>query len=98
VEFTAQTRQTEWNLAYHLAVELSALLPDLDCDIDVLKTWLRLWKQATRHHLPQARTHESNYLVVELKRDGSAHRSKQTSKKFMRTVSRSIALPVWSGD
>jgi hypothetical protein len=82
VEFTAQTRQTEWNLAFHLAVELSALLPDLDCDIDVLKRGYGYGNKRPDIIFHKRGTHESNYLVVELKRDGNAHRIEADIEKI----------------
>jgi hypothetical protein len=68
-EFTPQTGQTEWNLAYHLAVELSALLPDLHCDIDVLKRGYGYGNRRPDIIFHERRTHRSNFLVIEMKRD-----------------------------
>jgi len=68
-EFTARTGQTEWNLAHHLAIELTTLIPSLDCDLDVLKMDYGNMRPDIVFH--KRGTHESNYLVIEMKRDGS---------------------------
>ena len=67
-EFTPETGQTEWNLAHHLAVELSALFPGLDHDLDVTKRNYGDRRPDIIFH--KRGTHESNFLVVEVKRDG----------------------------
>jgi len=67
-EFTSETGQTEWNLAHHLAVELCKFFPGLDHDLDVVK-----WNYENRRPdiiFHKRGTHEANYLVVEMKRDG----------------------------
>jgi len=67
-EFTSETGQTEWNLAHHLAVELREFFPSLDHDLDVVK-----WNYKNRRPdiiFHKRGTHESNLVVVEIKRDG----------------------------
>lgn len=68
--FTSETAQTEWNLAHHLAVELSKHFPTLNYDLDVVKTNYDNRRPDIIFH--KRGTHEANYLVVEIKRDGSA--------------------------
>ena|SRR6185437_9707791 len=70
VEFTAQTKQTEWNLAYHLAVELGALFPALNCDIEVLKRGYGYGNRRPDVVFHTRGTHKSNFLVIEIKRNG----------------------------
>ena len=69
-EFTPETGQTEWNLTHHLAVELHAFFPSLDYDLDVVKRDYGNMRPDIVFH--KRGTHESNYLVVEVKRDGNA--------------------------
>jgi hypothetical protein len=68
-EFTSETGQTEWNLAHHLAVELSAFLPSLEYDLDVAKKHYGNKRPDMVFH--KRGTHKSNYLVIEMKRNGS---------------------------
>ena len=68
-EFTPETGQTEWNLAHHLAIEISALFPGLDHDLDVTKRSYGNRRPDIIFH--KRGTHESNFLVIEVKRDGS---------------------------
>ena len=36
--FTSETSQTEWNIAHHLANEISRIFPQhYDCDLDLIK-------------------------------------------------------------
>lgn len=63
--FTSQTNQTEWNLAHHLADEVHKEFPDLHCDVDVIKP--NLDRKRPDIVLHRRGTHESNFLVVELK-------------------------------
>lgn len=68
-EFTPETGQTEWNLAHHLAVELHTFFPSLDYDLDVIKRGYDNMRPDIIFH--KRGTHESNFLVIEVKRDGS---------------------------
>jgi len=67
-EFTPETGQSEWNLAHHLAIEIHKMFPELDCDFDVVKVNLKNRRPDVIFH--KRGTHESNYLVIEVKRDG----------------------------
>ena len=68
-EFTSETGQSEWNLAHHLAIEIHKNYPNFDCDIDVIKVnYNRMRPDIILHHRG---THDDNFLVVEIKRDGS---------------------------
>lgn len=68
-EFTSETGQTEWNLAHHLANEIHDLLPDYDCDLDVIKENFGNRRPDIIFHARG--NHKNNFLVVELKRGGS---------------------------
>jgi hypothetical protein len=68
-EFTSETRQTEWNLAHHLAVEIHNLLPWFDYDLDITKPNYENKRPDIVFH--QRGNNESNFLVIEVKRDGS---------------------------
>ena len=67
-QFTPQTGQTEWNLAHHVANELCKFFPSLDHDLDVVKPDYGNLRPDIIFH--KRGTHESNLLVVEMKRDG----------------------------
>jgi len=66
-EFTSATHQTEWNIAHHYANEVSALFSDYDCDVDISKPNLNNKRPDIVVH--RRGTHESNFLVIEVKRD-----------------------------
>ena len=68
-DFTSETGQTEWNLAHHLANEISSLLPGLDCDLDVTKRNIEDRRPDMIFHKRGNNRH--NFLVIELKRDGT---------------------------
>lgn len=68
-DFTSETNQTEWNLAHHYANEVHKLLSDLDCDIDVVKINFDNKRPDIIFH--SRGNHKSNFLVIEVKRDGS---------------------------
>jgi hypothetical protein len=69
-DFTSETRQTEWNLAHHLAVELREFFPSLDHDLDVVKRNYDNRRPDIVFH--KRGTHKMNHLVVEIKKDGSS--------------------------
>lgn len=69
-EFTPETGQTEWNLTHHLADELHVFFPALDYDIDVVKRDYNNMRPDIIFH--KRGTHESNRLVIEVKRDGNS--------------------------
>lgn len=68
-EFTSETRQTEWNLAHHLANEIHAFLPELDCDLDLIKINYDRKRPDIVFH--KRGSNQSNVLIVEVKRDGN---------------------------
>lgn len=68
--FTPETGQTEWNLAHHLAIELQGFFRDLDCDLDVVKRDYGDRRPDIVFH--KRGTNESNFLVIEIKRDGDS--------------------------
>ena len=67
-EFTSETIQTEWNIAHHLANEIKKIFADHDCDLDVIKSNLERRRPDIIFH--KRGTHEFNFLVIEVKRDG----------------------------
>ena len=81
-EFTAATGQTETNLTHHLAVELSASFPSLDYDLEVVKKDYNNARPDIIFH--KRGTHESNHLVVEIKRDGSPREIREDIQKIKR--------------
>ena len=81
-EFTAETGQTEWNLAHHLAVEVHAFFPSLDYDLDVVKRNYKNMRPDLIFH--RRGTHESNYLVIEIKRDGNLREVEADIEKIKR--------------
>jgi hypothetical protein len=68
-DFTSETNQTEWNLAHHLAVEMHNLLPWFDYDLDVTKINYDRKRPDIIFH--KRGNNDSNFLVVEIKKDGS---------------------------
>ena len=68
-QFTSATGQTEWNLAHHLANELHLCFQDYDCDLDVIKVNLGNRRPDIIFH--KRDPHGSNFLAIQLKRDGS---------------------------
>jgi hypothetical protein len=68
-DFTSETGQTEWNLAHHLANEISKLLPWYDCDLDVTKRNIDNRRPDIIFH--KRGINRRNFLVIELKRDGT---------------------------
>lgn len=68
-DFTSETGQTEWNLAHHLANEISKIISDYSCDLDVTKkNFNNRWPDIILH---KQGTNKHNFLVVEVKRYGS---------------------------
>lgn len=68
-DFTSETGQTEWNLAHHCANEIHSLIPDYSCDLDVVKLNIDNKRPDIIFH--SRGNHKSNFLVVEIKRDGN---------------------------
>lgn len=79
-EFTSETRQTEWNLAHHLAIEVHKNFLGPDCDLDIVK--VNLEKQRPDIIFHKRGTHESNFLVIEVKRDGQPAEIRADKKKI----------------
>jgi hypothetical protein len=67
--FTPQTKQSEWNLANHLAAAIEGYLPELQHDGDLIKPQAGRRRPDIVFH--KRGTHDFNYLVVEAKKDGS---------------------------
>jgi len=68
-DFTAETHQTEWNLAHHLANEIQGVFPHLQCDLEVVKANYENQRPDIVVH--RRGTHKANYLIVEVKLDGT---------------------------
>lgn len=70
--FTSETGQTEWNLAHHLANEIQQdeVLSKFDHDLEVTKHTLDQKRPDIIFH--KRGTNCRNFLVIEMKRDGSA--------------------------
>jgi len=68
LDYTSETGQTEWNLAHHYANEIHKVLSSYDCDLDVVKVNLDNNRPDIIFH--SRGNHRSNFLVVEIKRDG----------------------------
>lgn len=68
-EFTSETGQTEWNLAHHLANEIHTFLPELDCDLDLIKINFDRKRPDIVFH--KRGSNQSNFLIIEVKRDGN---------------------------
>lgn len=79
-DFTSETNQTEWNLAHHYANEINNLLSDFDCDLDIVKTNLGNQRPDIIFHLRGKQ--ESNFLVIEVKLDGSPSKLKADIEKI----------------
>ena len=79
-DFTSETNQTEWNLAHHLAVEMHKLLPGFDCDLDVIKNNYERMRPDIIFH--KRGNNDSNFLVVEVKRDGSKQKTNKDLEKI----------------
>lgn len=78
--FTAETRETEWNLAQQLAFGLQEYFPSLDCDVEVIKTNYGNKRPDIIFH--KRGTNESNYLVIEVKKDGKVREIAADVKKI----------------
>jgi hypothetical protein len=78
--FTAATAQTEWNLAHHLALEVSRFFPSLEYDVDLAKKDYGNKRPDIVFH--ERGTHKSNYLVLEIKRDGSPRKIRNDVDKI----------------
>ena len=79
-DFTSETNQTEWNLAHHYANEVHNLLLNFDCDLDVVKVNLDNKRPDIIFHSRGG--HKSNFLVIEVKRDGSQAEARSDAQKI----------------
>src|SRR5258708_16736409 len=68
-KFTEETGPSEWNLAYHFSQDVAPFIPYLDLDVELLKRSHNNMRPDIVFH--RRGVHKSNYLVIELKRDGS---------------------------
>ena len=81
-DFTPETGQTEWNLAHHLANEVQRLLPQYSCDLELLKPNHDNRRPDIIFH--RRGKHDSNFLVIELKRDGNEAVIRNDTQKILR--------------
>lgn len=81
-QFTPDTKQSEWNLAQHLAAAIQGYLPELRHDVDLIKPRSGRRRPDIVFHI--AKTHRSNFLVIELKRDGSDRALRADASKIQR--------------
>ena len=65
-EFTSETNQTEWNIAHHYAIEVHKMFLDYECDLDISKP--NLGDRRPDIVIHRRGTHDSNFLVIEVKR------------------------------
>jgi hypothetical protein len=79
-DFTPETGQSEWNLSHHLANEISKLLPNLDCDLDVIKVNIGNKRPDIIFH--KRGSNKNNFLIVEVKRDGKSWEIKGDVEKI----------------
>lgn len=68
--FSDGTNATEWNTAFHFAVQLKSAFPEYDCDFDISKV-----HEASGYRRPDIVLHKRgtsmNFLVIEMKMNGS---------------------------
>ena len=79
-DFTDGTGQTEWNLAHHLAYEIHKLFSAYDCDLDVTKHNYEERRPDIIFH--KRNSHDSNFLVVEIKKDGTRRKMEDDIQKI----------------
>jgi hypothetical protein len=79
-DFTPETGQTEWNLSHHFANEVKELLKGLDHDLDVMKLNLDNKRPDIIFH--KRGNHDSNFLVIEVKRDGGNSKLEDDANKI----------------
>jgi len=68
-EFTEDTNETEWNLSNHLATAIEGYLPELRRDVEPNKPRAGGRRPDIVFH--RRGVHRFNYLVIEVKKDGS---------------------------
>jgi hypothetical protein len=79
--FTSESGQTEWNLAHHLANEISKALPKYNCDLEITKADFESRRPDIIFH--ERGTHRNNFLVIEMKRDGNVRDIENDTEKIM---------------
>ncbi len=77
--FAPQTGPTEWNLSHHLANEIYKHFSEFDCDLDVTKRNFENKRPDIILH--KRNSHHSNFLVIEVKRDGNQTSIKRDIQK-----------------
>ncbi|MEN9342142.1 MAG: hypothetical protein RIQ54_398 [Candidatus Parcubacteria bacterium] len=65
-ELTSKTSQTEWNITGRYAAEVHKLFPDYEYDVDLKKPGVQNKRPDIVLH--RRGTHDSNFLVIEVKR------------------------------
>ena len=68
-------------MAHHLANEVQKHFAELDCDLDVIK--VNLDRRRPDIILHKRGSHDSNFLVIEVKRDGSSAAIRDDIDKIM---------------
>jgi hypothetical protein len=68
-EFTPDTHESEWNLSQHLATAIEGYLPELQRDVDPIKP--RAGRRRPDIVFHRRGIHRLNYLVIEVKKNGS---------------------------
>lgn len=68
-DFTSESGDTEWNLAHHYANEVSKFLAGYDCDLEITKRNFSNKRPDIIFH--KRSSCNQNFLVVEVKRNGS---------------------------
>lgn len=78
--FTSESVCTEWNLAHHLANEISTIFKDLDCDIELTKS--NFSNRRPDIILHKRGTNESNFLIIEMKKNGKSKNINEDLEKI----------------
>lgn len=80
-KFTSETGVTEWDLAHHLSSAIHKHFKKFDCDVEVTK------KSSKRKRpdiiLHKRGTHDSNFLVIEVKYDSNRAANQRDVKKIL---------------
>jgi hypothetical protein len=80
-QFSSETKQTEWNLAAHLAPEIVNYFKGYSYDIDVTKVNKRMRRPDIIIH-KRGSENKYNLLVVEVKREGSTTDIERDAEKI----------------
>lgn len=78
--FSSETRQTEWNLAAHLAPEIVKYFDGYNYDIDVMK--VNYGNRRPDIIIHRRGTSKYDLLVVEVKREGSSADTRRDAQKI----------------